>query len=188
MLLGEEFYRALFSLHGNAVLDRLMLFFADYLVLLVPLTLIYLWFQGRQGEEDSLYSFYTVLLGLAASYIMGLIYSHGNPSTVFDTLVPRKPENAFPSQHTAVVLTAAFAYFKRDRKNLGGLITVAAVLTGLSRIYIGEHWPVDILGSVAASLIGLGVSYSSWSLYEPVWSPLLDFYDEVYQKVESKFL
>ncbi|WEL23411.1 undecaprenyl-diphosphatase [Candidatus Nanohalovita haloferacivicina] len=186
MLLGEAFYTTLFTLHGNPAIDSLMTYFAEYLVLFVPLTLVYLWFQGRTGEEDSLYSFYTVVAGLAVSYGMGLIYSHGNPSTVFDTLVAQKPENAFPSQHTTVVVASALAYFRRDRRNLGLLMAVAAFLTGIARIYIGEHWPVDILGSAVAASLGLGVAYLSWDGLEPVWTPALDLYDRVFDQVVAR--
>lgn len=183
MVLGEAFYTTLFTLHGNPAIDSLMIYFAEYLVLFVPLILVCLWFQSRTGEEDSLYTFYTVVTGLTVSYCMGLIYSHGNPSTVFDTLVAQKPENAFPSQHTTVVVASALAYFQRDRRNLGLLMAAAAVLTGVARIYIGVHWPIDILGSLVAASLGLGVAYISWDRLEPVWRPALDLYDRIFSQV-----
>lgn len=62
-------------------------------------------------------------------------------------------------------------------------MAAAAVLTGVARIYIGEHWPIDILGSLVAASLGLGVAYISWDRLEPVWRPALDLYDRIFSQV-----
>ena len=184
MPLNEAIFLQIQALTGNLLIDQLMIFLAEALVLLVPLSLIYLWFSGREGREDATFSFGTTVLGIGVAYAMGLLYFHENPSATYETLAAYHPENSFPSQHTAALFSAGLPLILRKRKALGYLLTAAALLTGFARIYIGEHWPVDILGAFFASSVGLAIAYFSWERLEPLWRPLLDFYD----RVEEKFL
>jgi len=186
MPLNEAIFLKIQALTGIPIIDQLMLFLAEALVLLVPLSLFYLWFSGREGREDAAFAFGTTVLGIGAAYAMGLLYFHENPSATYETLVTHHPENSFPSQHTAALFSAGLPLILRKRKAFGYLLTLAAVITGFARVYVGEHWPVDILGAFIASSIGLAVAYLSWSPLEPVWRPLLDFYDDVEEKVQDR--
>ena len=179
MPLNEAIFLKIQGLTGVPVIDQLMLFMAEVLVLLVPLSLIYLWFSGRDAREDAAFTFGTTVLGIGFAYAMGLLYFHENPSATYETIVSYHGENSFPSQHTTALFSAGLSLILRKRKAFGYLLTLAAVITGFARVYVGEHWPVDILGAFFASGIGLAVAYFSWEPLEPVWRPLLDFYDDV---------
>lgn len=174
MPIDSALFEAIQSLTGIGVIDQSMMFFAEYLVVLIPLTLVYLWFQQRRGKHDSILTFGATVTGVVVAYAMGLLYSHQNPSVTYETLVSANAaENAFPSQHTAAVFAAAWPLIARERKKLGYLMVAAAVITGFARIYIGEHWPVDVLGAVVASLAGLVVVYlgeDHVELLDPLYS------------------
>ena len=179
-------FQVIYSLTGNPLLDQLMSFMAEFLVLLIPLTLVYLWFQDREGREDALFTAYSTVTGIIFAYFMGLFFTHENPSATFDTIATFHPENSFPSQHTAAVFAAAFPLIFRDRRKIGFTMFLAAALTGFSRIYIGEHWPLDILGAAAAGAIGLGVAYLSWDKLKLLWSPGIDLYENIEERLKEK--
>ena len=64
-------------------------------------------------------------------------------------------DNSFPSNHAASsgVIAAAFFYVNTPT---GILLAVLAVLTGVSRVFSGLHYPYDVLaGWVLALLFGL---------------------------------
>lgn len=125
---------------------------AEYLVVLIPATLITLWLRGRR--ETSFFVFVTVVVSLAISYAMSLVYSHPAPYMVSETLVSGPPENSFPSQHTTVMFAMVWPLLYRKRRRLAGVFFVGAVLTGIGRVLVGFHYPLDILGAVVASIIG----------------------------------
>jgi len=59
--------------------------------------------------------------------------------------------HAFPSGHTATAFALAFFLFITIRKNWTILLFPLAVLVGISRIYIGQHFYADV---VAGALVG----------------------------------
>ncbi|HXB29229.1 MAG TPA: phosphatase PAP2 family protein [Puia sp.] len=66
---------------------------------------------------------------------------------------------SFPSGHTATIfaLTTLLSIYFQDRKS-GILFILIAALTGFSRIYLSQHFPVDVLaGSFAGVLVSVAV-------------------------------
>lgn len=184
MSLDRQIFLSIQSLTGNPLLDETMVFLAEYLVLLVPLSLIYMWFRDR---EVSLFSFYTAVTGIAVSYGLGLIYAHSNPSAFFDTIVSYAPENSFPSQHTTAIIGIALPLLYRDKEEIGVLLLASGLLTGFARVYIGEHWPMDILGAVIAATSGLLICISTWPWLEQLWRPLIDYSREIEDYILEEF-
>ncbi|MFP4633619.1 MAG: undecaprenyl-diphosphatase [Candidatus Aenigmatarchaeota archaeon] len=183
MSLDKALFLVVLELTGNPVLDKLMFLFAETLVFLVPLSLLYLWFQGREEKEVSILTFSTAVVGLIVSYLIGFLYFHPNPSALYDTIVAPASENAFPSQHTTAILSPAFYLLWKKRKKLSTLLLVSGALTGFARIYVGEHFPLDILGAFLASLIGLGIVYSLEGPVEPAVNKIIDLSESVRAKV-----
>ena len=80
----------------------------------------------------------------------------------YDTLLVDAPENSFPSQHTTVVFAFAWAvYYLQDRWRDGLVAVMFASLVGISRVYVGVHYPIDIIGAVGASLLGFILVYTA---------------------------
>lgn len=81
----------------------------------------------------------------------------------------RKPEQSFPSGHTAGSIAAARA-LSRDFPEIGAAAGVAAVGIGISRVAKGAHWPLDIL---AGAVIGLAAETISTNLLRLISTSLL---------------
>lgn len=76
------------------------------------------------------------------------------------SMLGKLSDYSFPSGHTAVTFMVAIILFKRFPKYVGISMYVLAVLTGFSRMYLGVHYPTDILGgAVLGTVIGLGAMY-----------------------------
>lgn len=67
---------------------------------------------------------------------------------------------SFPSGHSQAAFTAAtflFLYYRR----FGTILFACAVTVAVSRVYVGSHFPADI---VAGSAFGWFVAYAAWRL------------------------
>ncbi|HEX7599261.1 MAG TPA: phosphatase PAP2 family protein [Polyangia bacterium] len=73
---------------------------------------------------------------------------------------PKDPYgNAYPSAHTSVVVglvTALWPWLTWPQRVVG--VAVAA-LVALNRLYIGAHWPVDVVGGAAIGLLSGSVCW-----------------------------
>ena len=68
---------------------------------------------------------------------------------------PAPSDYAFPSGHSTVAAAAVAALFLLDRR-LSAIAAVFALIEGFSRVYVGAHYPHDVLGS---ALLALPVAY-----------------------------
>ncbi|CAN5548097.1 hypothetical protein BH18VER1_BH18VER1_07040 [soil metagenome] len=73
-----------------------------------------------------------------------------------------KPEQSFPSGHTAGSVAVARA-LSRNYPFAGDAAGVAAVAIGVSRVVKGAHWPLDV---AAGAVIGLATEAGSAELLE----------------------
>lgn len=138
-------------------------FVADGAILLAKLTypilaLIFIWamfFAKRKFNSFSILFLTTITTWLVAHTFKFLFHTVrpfvdlGLKPLVFES------GYAFPSEHTAVFFAVAFAALFLDKK-VGRILFVLAIFVALSRIVLGVHYPVDILGGFA---VGYFISY-----------------------------
>ena len=109
-----------------------------------------------------------LLLALALAEVMAQLMkdlaAQPRPLAVINDLdahgYPVEPHgNAYPSAHTALFVAgvcALWPWMRWPQRVIG--VTVAALIAG-NRIYIGAHWPVDIVGGAA---IGMFAGAITW--------------------------
>jgi membrane-associated phospholipid phosphatase len=78
----------------------------------------------------------------------------------------RSHDPSFPSDHASAAFAIAFAVFLIDRR-VGSVFLAAAAVIGAGRVFIGEHYPLDVL---AGCLVGLASAF----LLVRVSKPLVD--------------
>ncbi|PAY16109.1 hypothetical protein CKO51_28305 [Rhodopirellula sp. SM50] len=110
-----------------------------------------------------------IVSGTAVSTLMKSGFNRPRPELVaHQTQIYTK---SFPSGHSAMsslvflTLAAAMARAERDRKTKVFLIAVPIVLSLLidvSRVYMGVHWPSDVL---AGWLFGMTWAAASWLVF-----------------------
>ncbi len=75
--------------------------------------------------------------------------------------------NSFPSGHTCAAITMAFV-LAQTFPHAALLLFILAVMVGISRIYLGVHYPTDVLA-------GAAIGYFSFTIAPYVYMPVIAF-------------
>ncbi len=130
-------------------MDALIVFAAQYLIILVPLALLQVIWMLPEKERIHFVSLsiFSLLLAYIFAKIGTHLYDNPRPFIVgaFDPLIPHGIENGFPSMHTLVATTLAALVFTK-RRTLGVALFVVALCVGIARVAAGVHHGVDVLG------------------------------------------
>ncbi len=70
-------------------------------------------------------------------------------------LLYHKPDGSLPSSHTAFFFAVSTIVYSYNKK-AGVIFFVASFLIGVSRVFVGIHWPSDIL---VGAIVGI---FSGW--------------------------
>ena len=148
----------IFGLSNHSLLlDDLMIFGARYLILLTFLIIFILIFKGNTAEKKAF--LLTILaLPVATLIIMGIHLFLFEPRPFvtfhFTPLYPFNPDASFPSRHASFMSIIAFSYLYYKSK-WSALFLILMLLVGISRIYVGVHYPIDILGGIIVGVVSL---------------------------------
>jgi undecaprenyl-diphosphatase len=157
--LDEILFHAINLAGTNPVLDALMIFITTIGgTFVVALFAFLLWGQNqREAAADFVLLF---LLTEIVTTSVKILVDRSRPCTIpsFANTLPGygcEPDPAFPSGHALRTFALAAFVGLRFRWRAGGVAMVYAFLVGLSRIYLGVHWPSDILGG---ALLGIALA------------------------------
>ena len=76
--------------------------------------------------------------------------------TDLEIIIPTPSEFSFPSGHTSSSFAAAAVFYRHLPKKLGLPSVILAGLIGFSRLYVGVHYPTDVIAGV---IMGILLSY-----------------------------
>ncbi|MFJ3334766.1 phosphatase PAP2 family protein [Streptomyces sp. NPDC086766] len=120
------------------------------------------WWRARQVGPEAAVTALAVPVVVVAAYAVNSLVKLGvrevRPCRTLRLVTleacPARTDWSFPSNHAAIAAAAAVALFFVSRR-LGAVAAVAAVAMAVSRVWVGAHYPHDVLaglllGSVAA--------------------------------------
>jgi undecaprenyl-diphosphatase len=148
-----------------------MIFCASYLVYFIFLIaagcIIYL--AIKRERKPAIYFMVTLAVTFVLLQFMAIFNFDHRPfmDHYLTQLVAHASGKSFPSDHTTVTAGIAFGllFFTRFKK-LGAAILIAACLIGFARIFVGIHYPLDILGGLVTGLLGGALTFGAYKLIE----------------------
>ncbi|MBT2680110.1 undecaprenyl-diphosphatase [Bacillus sp. ISL-35] len=144
-----KLFRLINRLSGRFTpVDQLMILISNrvrYVYLFIILVML---FKNRFNKKIAIETGLSVTISLAAQFFIHLFYFKPRPfiKRRVGILIPSKMDSSFPSKHTMLAFTASTTVLMFHR-TLGTIMMWMSALTGFSRIWVGHHYPSDIVGS-----------------------------------------
>ena len=186
MSFDETLFHWINGLAGHVhLIDRLFMGLADdyFMIVAMCLVLVGMWFGTHKPEERE-HNQLAVLkamasLGIASGFVSlanvifvgddkypgTLLHSIFNRTRPFATsglnvhlLFYRPTDPSFPSNLAAVVFGLALAVWLMN-KRMGTWLLIMASVACFARVYVGIHYPSDILGGAAFGVVGVALTY-----------------------------
>jgi membrane-associated phospholipid phosphatase len=159
----------------NGVLNA----YSSYGIVLFALLIVAAWWAARRESTTTMTAALAVPVAAVLAYVVNallkVVVAEPRPCFAYPTAFlleacPASSDYAFPSNHSVAVAAMAAALVLVSRR-LAVVAVVAAAVMGFSRVYVGAHYPHDV---IAGLLIGAVVGYVVAVLARRYATPLVD--------------
>src|SRR5699024_2061348 len=138
---------------------------AKQIIYLIPMLLVSMWLWGRSLQRNTaLQALLTTAIALGANQLIGLWLPLDRPFVdgLGTTLLAHAPTPSFPSNHYTIFLCVGIALLRRHQPIMGVVLVLTGTVVAWSRIFVGIHYPSDMLGAIVVAL-------ASHAAISPFW-------------------
>ncbi|EQB38347.1 hypothetical protein M948_07140 [Virgibacillus sp. CM-4] len=166
-------------------LDPIIIFIAEYLAFILAFGVIIIWFTRHRQHRRMIMS---ALIAFFLAEILGVIASsvHFNNQpfcelTNVNQLITHEVDNSFPSDHTILFFSFCLTFWLFQRK--GGWMWISlAIGVGISRIWVGVHYPFDVAAGIILSTFAAMIAFQ-FTTRLLVVDKVLIFYEKLEQRI-----
>ena len=158
------------------------IFIANDLLYCIILLFAWFWLRGNYDtKKQILKAFIFTSIAILISQCISHVYYHPRPFVmeVGRTLIYHAPNGSFPSDHMLIFSSIAFSYLFSAQRKLGIFLLIMAWLVAWSRVYLGVHFPLDMLGAFLLAFALNFFGLKLWNLYKDKimqWVLTIHFY------------
>ena len=158
------------------------IFIANDLLYCIILLFAWFWLRGNYDtKKQILKAFIFTSIAILISQCISHVYYHPRPFVmeVGRTLIYHAPNGSFPSDHMLIFSSIAFSYLFSAQRKLGIFLLFMAWLVAWSRVYLGVHFPLDMLGAFLLAFALNFFGLKLWNLYKEKimqWALTIHFY------------
>ena len=136
-------------------LSPLMVFSAKYLPLIFALTLVALWLTYQRHQQMGAFlAGVSTLAALGAAQAIAFCCPRPRPyiNHTAHLLIERSQDPSFPSDHAVFTFAIATMIWGYNRK-IGSILLGLAGLVSFARVYVGTHYPTDVVGGAILGVL-----------------------------------
>ena len=158
------------------------IFIANDLLYCMILLFAWFWLRGNYDtKKQILKAFIFTSIAILINQCISHVYYHPRPFVmeVGRTLIYHAPNGSFPSDHMLIFSSIAFSYLFSAQRKLGIFLLIMAWLVAWSRVYLGVHFPLDMLGAFLLAFALNFFGLKLWNLYKEKimqWALTIHFY------------
>jgi undecaprenyl-diphosphatase len=160
-------------------------FIAKDLINIVPALVVILWLWGPRKQVSAQRQLVikvamALVISMTASWTLGHLFPHDRPFVdhIGYNFLHHSADDSFPSDHGTVIFTFALAFLLWHRLWSGVVLMAIAAAIAWSRVYLGVHWPLDMLGGLLVGMIGCLSAQILWNLFG---TPLYQVLQRIYR-------
>ena len=143
-----------------ATLDFLMVATTRYSPAIFASVLLACWARWRAPwQRGAALAGIAALLALGLGQLGNLIFPRSRPFvvTAATMLVPHAPDSSFPSDH-AILAFAVTVVLATVNRTLSAWLAAFGALVLVSRVFVGAHYPTDVIGGAAVGVLGAWIT------------------------------
>ncbi|MGB9779749.1 undecaprenyl-diphosphatase [Caldanaerobacter sp.] len=166
----------------NIFLDKTMIFIAVYSPLIYGVLLILQWFIGSDsGKKASMDAFFAAIIALGLNLMVSTIYFEPRPfvHNKVNLLVRHPADASFPSDHASGGSALSFAELMYDRL-IGRIMMGLTLLLLFARVYVGVHYPFDVIGGFAIGFMGSEIVKRLDGIFDPIEGYVIKIWHKIF--------
>ncbi|CDF83286.1 hypothetical membrane protein [Pseudomonas knackmussii B13] len=157
-------------------------FVATVPLFLLPPLLLGLWCWGDRAKRGALLRALSVtVVALLMGFLIGALWPHPRPFAIGlgHAWLQHADNASFPSDHLTIFASVALSLLFDDAYLLGAALGLVGLAVGYARVYLGIHFPLDMLGALAVSAVGNSLV---WVLWQRHGAPLTQQAENLYRR------
>jgi undecaprenyl-diphosphatase len=157
-------------------------------VLLAPALLTCLWVWGRPDRRGALIAAGGgTFVGQGINLLLGLAWFEPRPfmAGIGHTWLGHVADNGFPSDHATLAWSLGLGLvLTGGSRRWGTAACLVGLAAGWARVYLGVHFPVDVLASIPAGLLAASLATAALPLVRRrVARPVERFYEAAIERL-----
>lgn len=158
---------------------------ANWTIYLVPVAMTVAWVRGDEtARRELLQMLLSTLIALWIAQVITHLWPQPRPFALHlgTQYLAHANDPGLPSDHVTVLWSLALAAFGTRRFAVWGLpLLTLGLLVGWSRVYLGIHFPFDVLAAFPVAAVGAGAA----CLLRKPMMPTATFIVDLYHRSEK---
>ncbi|MEO5615896.1 MAG: undecaprenyl-diphosphatase [Cypionkella sp.] len=173
---------------ASALAIALAKLLATWPIYLAPVLLIFAWIRrGKVIRFALLDATLAAVIGLGVAQAITAIWYHPRPFEIGlgHQLLDHAPEASFPSDHATLLFSLTIPLlFCTEARRWGAVLLALGIAVSWSRIYLGVHFPLDMIGAFGVAIIAsLVIVMAGPHLRRRAYPLLISIYETLLRRI-----